>query len=71
MSSQVFKCDVPPKLLYNLLDRICLKTDKYYLIDMNAYKKLLFYDLHTEFCENLKEYYHYGKHFYITRQMGN
>ena len=43
MLKQIFKKNVPQKLLFDLLDQICLKTDKYYMIDMNAYKKMLFY----------------------------
>ncbi len=69
MSSQLFKNDVPQKLLFDLLDKICLKTDKYYLIDMNAYRKMIFNEYNIEFCETLKDFYHYGKHFYLTRSM--
>ena len=69
MSSQVFKTDVPSKLLFNLLEKVCLKTDKYYLIDINAYKKMLFHEYEKEFCDILKDFYHYGKQFYITRKM--
>ena len=39
---QIFKKDVPIIILYDLLDQISLKTDKYYVIDMNSYKKMLF-----------------------------
>lgn len=69
MPNQIFKNDFPKELLFELLDKICLKTEKYYLIDQNAYKKMLFHNYHNEFCETLKSYYHYGKHFYLTRQM--
>lgn len=69
MSNQLFKTDIPPQLLFDLLEKICLKTDKYYLIDNNAYKKMIFHGYEKEFCENLKVFYHYGKQFYITRQM--
>ena len=67
MSNQIFKKSVPNELLFNLLDQICLKTDKYYLIDINAYRKLVFHELQNDFCESLKEYYHLGKHFYLER----
>ena len=69
MSRQIFKQSVPDDILFSLLEKICLKTDKYYLFDMNAYKKLLFHNLHTDFCESLKPYYHLGKHFYLDRKM--
>ncbi len=69
MSTQIFKNNVPSHILIDLLEKICLKTDKYYLIDMNSYKKMIFHNLQTEFCDSLKEYYHIGKHFYLNRDM--
>ncbi len=68
MTNQIFKNNVPNNLLFNMLDKICLKTDKYYLIDINSYKKLLFHKLHDDFLDSLKEYYHIGKQFYLARQ---
>lgn len=69
MSSQIFRTDVPNIVLYNLLEKICLKTDKYYLIDTNAYKKMLFHNYHTQFLSDLRDYYHVGKYFYLNREM--
>jgi len=69
MTKQIFKSDVPNHILFTFLDKICLKTDKYYLIDMNAYRKMLFYNYQTDFCEDLKQYYHLSKHFYLERKM--
>jgi len=69
MSNQIFKHSVPNKLLFDLLDAICLKTDNYYLVDMNAYRKMLFHKYNEAFCTELKEYYFVGKHFYVTRKM--
>lgn len=69
MSSQLFRTNVPPKLLFDLLEKICLKTDTYYLVDQNAYKKLLFYKYNEAFVEDIVEYYHYSKQFYVTREM--
>jgi hypothetical protein len=69
MPNQIFKKIVPKEMLFDLLNKICLKTEKYYLFDINAYRKLIFYNLHVEFFENLKEYYHYGKQFYLERKI--
>ena len=69
MTKQIFKKEVPTELLHSLLDNICLKTEKYYLLDMNAYRKMLFHEHHIEFCEKLAEYYHSSKQFYLTRKM--
>ena len=69
MTSQIFSKKVPNKILFDLLEKICMKTDKYYLIDMNAYRKMLFYNLHTQFCDELKDYYNLSKQFYLERKM--
>ena len=69
MSTQIFRKPVPKELLFELLDKICIKTDKYYLIDTNSYRKLIFYNYHTDFCTSLKEYYNLSKQFYIERKM--
>lgn len=66
---QIFKKDVPIIILYDLLEQICLKTDKYFVIDMNSYKKMLFYNLQETFAKNMMDYYHVSKQFYVTRKM--
>lgn len=67
MLKQIFKNNVPTEFLFLLLDQVCLKTDKYYLIDLNAFKKLVFHKLHEPFLNSLYEYYHVSKQFYLTR----
>ena len=69
MTNQIFKKNVPNELLFTLLDKICFKTDEYHLIDNNAYRKLLFYNLDKEFVDDLLNYYHLSKQFYILRKM--
>jgi hypothetical protein len=69
MTKQLFRNDVPPTLLFDLLEKICFKTETYYLVDQNAYKKLLFYKYNEQFAEDIVEYYHYSKQFYATRKM--
>ena len=69
MTTQLFKTPVPASVLFDVLDKICLKMDKYYLIDLNAYKKLLFYKLHESFSVTIADYYFKSKKFYATREM--
>ena len=68
MLTQIFKKQVPLELLHKLLEKVCLKTDKYYLIDINAYRKIMFYNHNTQFCDSLKDYYHISKLFYVERK---
>ena len=69
MSNQIIKYPIPSQLLFDLLDKICLKTENYYLVDINAYRKMIFHNYNEDFCKNLKEYYFVSKWFYLTREM--
>lgn len=70
MNSQIFRKSVPIHLLVDVLETICLKTEKYYLVDKNAYRKLMFNDgLRTHFLTDLKQYYHLSKAFYLDRHL--
>lgn len=69
MLKQIFKENVPINMLYELLEKICLKTDKYYFIDANAFKKMQFHNLQNAFIEAILPYYHSSKQFYVTRKM--
>lgn len=69
MSKQIFREKVPSKILFDLLEMICLKTQNYFLFDMNAFKKMVFNKYHEEFLETLKPYYHLGKRFYLEREV--
>ena len=69
MSKQIFRRKIPHIILFKLLDDICLKTDKYYVFDVNAYKKMDFYKYHHNFLEILKSYYHQSKYFYLERKL--
>jgi hypothetical protein len=68
MLYQIIKKEIPNNILFDLLEQICLKTEKYYFIDLNAYKKLLFMDLKQPFIDELMEYYFLSKRFYLERE---
>ncbi len=65
--NQIFKDKMPSSTLYNLLDQICLRKEKYYFLDETAYRKMLFHNLHTGFIDALRPYYHTAKLFYLDR----
>jgi hypothetical protein len=54
--------------MIQLLEKICIKTETAYIIDMNAYKKMIFFQLNEPFCLSLKGYYHESKQYYLTRE---
>lgn len=68
MLKQIFKENVPIENLFKWLDKFCFKTEKYYLIDQNAYKKVLFHEGDKPFLEEIQPYYHISKEFYVTRK---
>lgn len=69
MSKQIFREKVPNDVLFALLEMICLKTNNYFLFDINAFKKMMFSKHHVGFIETLKPYYHLGKQFYLERDI--
>ena len=68
MLKQIFRENVPVQTLFDLLEKICLKTDKYYLIDNNAYKRMIFNEYHNDFFDFILPYYQESKKFYVTRK---
>jgi len=68
MSKQIFKTVIPQEILYDLLEQICIKTESYYIVDLIAYKKMKFHNLHEAFLNTIIDYYHYSKKFYVERE---
>ena len=69
MSTQIFKNPIPINLLFQLLDKICIKSDKYYLFSNTSYKKGLFDNSITEFIDSCKPYYHTSKQKYLDKKL--
>lgn len=69
MLKQIFKQNVPIDILMDLLEKTCLKSDTYYLVNHNSFRKMIFHEYHIAFLDTIKEYYHISKQFYITRKL--
>ena len=67
--SQIFKEKIPNELLKTLLEEISIKTEKYYIISHNSYKKGLFNNCIHNFINQCKTYYHMSKRKYIDRKL--
>jgi hypothetical protein len=61
ITSQIFKTKVPIDLLFELLDNICVKNNKYYILDMDSYKKGIYEKTIDIFLDKIKDYYHSSK----------
>ena len=69
MSNQTFKKEIPKEMLFELLQNVCIKNDKYFTFNNDAYKKGVFTNLITEFLEKCKPYYHLSKQKYLERKL--
>ena len=69
MSLQIFKEKLPPDKLFNLLNELCVKTDKYYIFNMISYKKGTFTEKINDFLNTCKPYYFTSKQQYLERKI--
>jgi hypothetical protein len=67
MSTQIFKNKIHNELFFNLLDLICIKYDKYYILTIESYKKGIFKEYIQNFISECKQYYHSSKQKYLER----
>jgi hypothetical protein len=69
MSSQIFKNKIDNKLLFDLLDKICIKNDSYYIFNNNAFKKGKYTDDIDVFINECVPYYHLSKRKYLEKKI--
>lgn len=69
MSSQIFKTPYPKELLFSFLEKVCEKTEKYYVFDNCSYKKGLLNNDLLDFLESCKPYYYLSKRKYVEEKI--
>lgn len=69
MSTQIFKKNVPNELIFNLLDSICMKNEKHYTLNIEAFKKGIFKESIPIFLTSCNQYYHISKKKYLERKL--
>jgi len=70
MKNQIFRTEVPVSLLFALLDRLCMKTEKYYYIDFLSFRKFMFEEAaREEWLASLRPFYYESKQHYLDRKM--
>lgn len=69
MCNQIFKSTMPNEMLFDLLDNICNKTEKYYIFNNESYKRGVLNNSIDEFFEKYKPFYHISKRFYLERKL--
>ena len=68
MNSQIFKTSVAPNILTDLLEKICSKNEKYYILNKTSYKKGEYLQILDDFYNILLPYYYESKKVYLTRK---
>ena len=68
MSTQIFKKNLPNELLFTLLDSMCLKNEKHYTLNIEAFKKGVFKETVQKFINDCTPYYHLSKRKYLERK---
>lgn len=69
MSTQIFKNKIPNNMLFELLDKICLKNEKHYIFNNYSFKKGVFSEDIIFFLKNCIPYYHLSKRKYLEKKL--
>lgn len=69
MSNQIFKQRVPIEILFELLEKICAKNDKSYVLNSISFRKALFNNYIHEFYEKCRPCYHNSKLHYLDKKL--
>jgi hypothetical protein len=69
MSIQIFKNKIPNDIFFELLDKICLKNDKYYVFNIESFKKGIYTEDIQKFIEFCKPFYYLSKKKYLERKL--
>jgi D-tyrosyl-tRNA(Tyr) deacylase len=66
--SQTFKNPIKREHLFEFLERVCEKKEKYYIFNLTSYKRGELDSITNNFLEQIRQYYHKAKTFYIDRK---
>ena len=69
MPNQIFKLAITNADFFQLLDMICSKNDKYYVMNNAAYKRGVFNGEIVKFMDFCKPFYHNSKRHYLERKL--
>lgn len=69
MTTQIFKNKVPNSFFFELLNKICLKNEKHYTFNLDAFKKGVYNEEIIQFFEICKPYYFLSKRKYLEKKL--
>ena len=65
----IFREHIPIEYLLDILDVICIVTEKHYIINFNAFRLLQYHNLFPPFSEKIKYAYKPSKQYFLTRKL--
>ena len=69
MSTQIFKNQIPNNILFELLDKICLKNEKHYIFNTISFKRGIYSEDIPNFFKLCIPYYHLSKRKYLEKKL--
>ena len=69
MSTQIFKKEIPTDMLFELLDKICIKTEKYYMFNIYSFKKGVYNESIQNFIQFCVPFYYQSKRKYLEKKL--
>ena len=71
MSTQIIKNQIPNNILFDLLDKICLKNEKHYTFNIESFKKGIYSEEIQNFLITCIPYYYLSKRKYLEKKLTN
>lgn len=68
-NSQIFKTPIPNENLFNLLDKICIKNDKYFIFNLDSFKSGVYHQYVQTFLSECRPHYFLSKRKYLEREL--
>ena len=68
-SNQTFKKQIPTSSLFEVLDKLCIKTESYYTFNSDSFKKGLYTGDILSFITFCVPYYHLSKRKYLEKKL--
>lgn len=60
------KATIPNQLLFDLLEKVCVKYDTHYVFNYTSFRKVVFLNLFDDFAEAILPAYISSKQYYVT-----
>ena len=69
MSNQIFKNKISNDVFFEFLNSICLKNEKYLILNIDAFKKGIYNNKIIEFFDYCKPFYQNSKKKYLEKKL--